>query len=57
MALSFESNLRVMKQSRRIYAPVGIAEFYLVDKIYQFFSLITSPVNGMNILRNLKHIN
>jgi len=38
MALIFESNLRVMKQSIRIYATVGIAEFYSVDKMYSFFS-------------------
>jgi len=43
MALTFENNLRVMKQSRRIYAPVGIAEFYLVDKnlsifLFKYFS-------------------
>ena len=38
MALSFEGNQRVMKQSRGINTAVGIAEFYSVDKIYRFFS-------------------
>jgi len=33
-----------MKQSRRIYAPVGIAEFYFVDKNLSIFLLRTYPV-------------
>jgi hypothetical protein len=58
MALTFESNLRVMKQSIRIYATVGIAEFYSVEKIYSFFFFLnTSQVNGINTMRSLKLFN